>query len=63
MQRFEYLVVKTMGEQLEHVNGRQMGGDIWDYLNECGAEGWELVAVTAWQSGARFTYTLKRPLS
>lgn len=62
MPRFEYLVVNTVGEGVVHVNGKQMVGYIWDYLNARGAEGWELVSVTAWQSGGRFTYTLKRPL-
>jgi hypothetical protein len=42
--------------------GVRFGDSSEDRLNELGAEGWELVAVTLHESGARSLY-LKRPIT
>ncbi|WP_157912998.1 hypothetical protein [Candidatus Promineifilum breve] len=36
---------------------------IWDYLNERGDEGWELVAIAGGTSGGEYVYTLKRSIT
>ena len=91
MQRFEYLVVDTVGGGVLAVNGKPVRGStttlkapivdklligakdhevfsperapkIWEYLNQLGGEGWELVGVAGGPSGGVYLYTLKRPL-
>lgn len=63
MQTFEYQVCQVQQSRVTFVNGRWAGAvpqdqcdvqaafascpTVWDYMNQAGAEGWELVAVTS----------------
>ena len=72
MQQWEYMVVTCGNDMVVNVNGVRVaktglvsglkGEPLWDFLNQRGAEGWELVAVTSNQYGGFGTFMLKRPL-
>lgn len=56
MQRWEYLVVIARNETILAANGQELGSvgflggtqgpSIHEYLNMCGAEGWEVVGMS-----------------
>lgn len=53
---------KMVGIKDRDVFSPEHSRKIWDYLNERGGEGWELVGVAGGPSGGVYLYTLKRPL-
>ncbi len=62
MERYEYRVCQAQFSRVTYVNGAWIGQlsetfsdaqkaldscpEVWDYLDQAGAEGWELVTVT-----------------
>ena len=69
MTRFEYLVVSVDNERVVRANGHWQGeveegqaGDrdscptLFDYLEEAGAQGWDLVAVDPEETGTAVLY-------
>ena len=66
MQQWEYLFVAAKASYVYAVNGdgKSTNPFTWDFLNQKGREGWELVATTSKQT-ADWHYSefiLKRPL-
>ncbi len=69
MVRFEYLVVKMQSDRILTANGHwqgtvEQGGegalescpDLFEYLEEAGAQGWDLVALDPEEVGAAQLY-------
>ena len=59
---WEYLEVRRSGSRPRSVNGRTLPGWkkgplFWDFVNELGAEGWDLAAVDATDT----SWIFKRP--
>jgi hypothetical protein len=49
MQKWEYLILFTDGTRVTHVQGTPLPHPhpfFWDFLNQLGNEGWELVSAT-----------------
>jgi hypothetical protein len=47
MQKWEFLIVLTRGTQVFNVQGVPLPHPLpncWDFLNQCGDEGWEVVS-------------------
>lgn len=68
MQKWEYMnIAISKPKDKWVVDGKEVEGanvTRTAILNQYGAEGWELVSVTAWQgpSGSGHTYYFKRPV-
>ena len=73
MTHFEYLVCTTQLMHLTFINGEWQGESppnsagaletcptLWDFLQEAGESGWELVAVTSSEDDELTTLYLKR---
>jgi hypothetical protein len=73
MTRFEYLVCSAQLMHLTFVNGQWQGDlapdtagaletcpKLWDFLQEAGDNGWELVTVTSTKDDELMTLYLKR---
>ena len=70
MQNWEYLVVRTYGGVVMLTNGQEVGklvnsqpvGEmLFEYLNEVGEDGWEVVGMAEARGGVELV--LKRPLA
>ena len=62
MQKWEYLYVRGHNEKIDWINGTAAGGriEIWNFLNEMGQEGWELIST--WIESSWKYLILKRPV-
>ncbi len=73
MSRFDYMICSAQLMRVTFVNGRWQGNlppdtpgalntcpDLWEFLQQVGNNGWELVAVTTEPTSALETLYLKR---
>lgn len=72
MQKWEYLYVEVADNKIHHVNGEDrmgklkgflnLGGmSIWDFANQVGDDGWELVAILSSPYVRSGEFVFKRP--
>jgi hypothetical protein len=69
MQKWEYLSLYIIGDKPYSQNGERKSfyeaghahKDWWEYLNQLGSNGWELVGVTQDDGGRPCWLLLKRP--
>ena len=70
MQKWEYLEV-IYADVVTSVNGktigevgllRAKGPKVWEFLNEMGQQGWEVVGLASWGDAGWSRVLLKRPL-
>ena len=72
MDKWEYKVVRTYGGVVMLTNGQEVGKIVnnqpvgqmlYEYLNELGEEGWEVVSLHQPHSSNKVWVTIKRPLT